>query len=152
MGVWKCCLPWCAPAEGKALTPPPPPPHELEIEAPIRFRQPSPLHDIQEEEAEIDEVVEEDWQNEEGSRPIALKSSLKKNRETVQSQSPTLSSRGGKKRQKSRSGSGSISSEVSTSTISGSGKMQAEQGTIGDLQKYHNRYLRNRRHTLANVR
>uniref|UniRef100_A0A1B6E622 Phosphodiesterase n=1 Tax=Clastoptera arizonana TaxID=38151 RepID=A0A1B6E622_9HEMI len=30
--------------------------------------------------------------------------------------------------------------------------MQAEQGSIGDLQKYHNRYLRNRRHTLANVR
>lgn len=31
-------------------------------------------------------------------------------------------------------------------------KMQAEQGSIGDLHKYHNRYLRNRRHTLANVR
>lgn len=31
-------------------------------------------------------------------------------------------------------------------------RMQAEQGSIGDLQKYHNRYLRNRRHTLANVR
>ena len=31
-------------------------------------------------------------------------------------------------------------------------KMQAEQGSIGELQKYHNRYLKNRRHTLANVR
>ncbi|KAL5275785.1 hypothetical protein ACFFRR_001563 [Megaselia abdita] len=31
-------------------------------------------------------------------------------------------------------------------------KMQAEQGSIGDLQKYHGRYLKNRRHTLANVR
>lgn len=31
-------------------------------------------------------------------------------------------------------------------------KMQAEQGSIGDLQKYHTRYLKNRRHTLANVR
>jgi len=30
-------------------------------------------------------------------------------------------------------------------------KMQAEQGSIGDLQKYH-KFLRNRRHTLANVR
>ncbi|XP_070067338.1 3',5'-cyclic-AMP phosphodiesterase isoform X4 [Drosophila virilis] len=30
--------------------------------------------------------------------------------------------------------------------------MQAEQGSIGDLQKYHSRYLKNRRHTLANVR
>lgn len=32
------------------------------------------------------------------------------------------------------------------------GRMQAEQGTLGELQKYHNRYLKNRRHTLANVR
>ncbi|XP_030381461.1 cAMP-specific 3',5'-cyclic phosphodiesterase-like [Scaptodrosophila lebanonensis] len=31
-------------------------------------------------------------------------------------------------------------------------KMQAEQGSICDLQKYHSRYLKNRRHTLANVR
>lgn len=31
-------------------------------------------------------------------------------------------------------------------------KMQAEQGSIGELQKYHSRYLKNRRHTLANVR
>lgn len=31
-------------------------------------------------------------------------------------------------------------------------RMQAEQGSIGDLQKYHSRYLKNRRHTLANVR
>lgn len=32
------------------------------------------------------------------------------------------------------------------------GKMQAEQGSIGELQKYHGRYLKSRRHTLANVR
>lgn len=32
------------------------------------------------------------------------------------------------------------------------GRMQAEQGSIGDLQKYHGRYLKSRRHTLANVR
>lgn len=31
-------------------------------------------------------------------------------------------------------------------------KMQAEQGSIGELQKYHGRYLKSRRHTLANVR
>lgn len=31
-------------------------------------------------------------------------------------------------------------------------RMQAEQGSIGELQKYHGRYLKNRRHTLANVR
>ncbi|CAB3379538.1 Hypothetical predicted protein, partial [Cloeon dipterum] len=40
---------------------------------------------------------------------------------------------------------------VSQSSVGGR-TMQAEQGSIGDLQKYHNRYLRNRRHTLANVR
>lgn len=33
-----------------------------------------------------------------------------------------------------------------------SAKMQAEQGSIGELQKYHGRYLKSRRHTLANVR
>ncbi|CAH2107466.1 unnamed protein product [Euphydryas editha] len=32
------------------------------------------------------------------------------------------------------------------------GRMQAEQGSIGELQKYHGRYLKSRRHTLANVR
>lgn len=31
-------------------------------------------------------------------------------------------------------------------------KMQAEQGSIGELQRYHGRYLKSRRHTLANVR
>ncbi|KAF6198372.1 hypothetical protein GE061_008120 [Apolygus lucorum] len=31
-------------------------------------------------------------------------------------------------------------------------KMQAEQGCIGELHKYHSRYLKSRRHTLANVR
>jgi hypothetical protein len=47
----------------------------------------------------------------------------------------------------------SISSGASTIiNSSGGSTMQAEQGSIGDLQKYHNRYLRNRRHTLANVR
>lgn len=30
-------------------------------------------------------------------------------------------------------------------------KMQAESGSIAELQKYHNKYLKNRRHTLANT-
>lgn len=29
--------------------------------------------------------------------------------------------------------------------------MQAESGSIAELQKYHNKYLKNRRHTLANT-
>jgi hypothetical protein len=45
-----------------------------------------------------------------------------------------------------------IVSQASVGGGSGGRTMQAEQGSIGDLQKYHNRYLRNRRHTLANVR
>lgn len=50
------------------------------------------------------------------------------------------------------SGGGSGGSAVVNTSGSPVPKMQAEQGSIGDLQKYHNRYLRNRRHTLANVR
>lgn len=50
----------------------------------------------------------------------------------------------------------STNSAQTTSSITLSGfllpKMQAEQGSIGELQKYHSRYLKNRRHTLANVR
>ncbi|XP_055841920.1 cAMP-specific 3',5'-cyclic phosphodiesterase isoform X2 [Episyrphus balteatus] len=58
-------------------------------------------------------------------------------------------------------GSGSVASNVnhSSNLVSSNPqsssilpKMQAEQGSIGDLQKYHSRYLKNRRHTLANVR
>lgn len=51
---------------------------------------------------------------------------------------------------------GTVGNQISASAGSASGlllpKMQAEQGSIGDLQKYHSRYLKNRRHTLANVR
>jgi hypothetical protein len=60
--------------------------------------------------------------------------------------------------QTTSTGTGGDSSESVTnlfnSGISGqlSPKMQAEQGSIAELQKYHNKYLRNRRHTLANVR
>ncbi|KAI8128143.1 5'-cyclic phosphodiesterase, cAMP-specific 3' [Lucilia cuprina] len=42
--------------------------------------------------------------------------------------------------------------QSSSSQLLPASKMQAEQGSIGDLQKYHSRYLKNRRHTLANVR
>ncbi|KAK6634777.1 hypothetical protein RUM44_000024 [Polyplax serrata] len=53
--------------------------------------------------------------------------------------------------------SGAASTVVSTCAVGGggsaSGKMQAEQGSIKELKSYQtNRYLRNRRHTLANVR
>lgn len=45
--------------------------------------------------------------------------------------------------------------QETSSTISGetspSSKMQAESGSIAELQKYQNKYLKNRRHTLANT-
>ncbi|KAK9881730.1 hypothetical protein WA026_017251 [Henosepilachna vigintioctopunctata] len=157
VGVWKCCLPWCAPAEGKAQTSSPPTPPEPASEAPTRVRQPSPLHDIQEEETDL--LVDEEFNPElvdeaKDIKPTGLVLGYKKNWKIVRSASPTLSIRSGRKTHKSRSVTSSTSSEVTSSTISVpvSGKMQAEQGSIGDLQKYHNRYLRNRRHTLANVR
>lgn len=46
----------------------------------------------------------------------------------------------------------SVPLSSNTSGLLSQPKMQAEQGSIGDLQKYHGRYLKNRRHTLANVR
>ncbi|EDW27888.1 GL19956 [Drosophila persimilis] len=52
----------------------------------------------------------------------------------------------------STSASALASSHPSNSQLLPTSKMQAEQGSIGDLQKYHSRYLKNRRHTLANVR
>jgi hypothetical protein len=52
----------------------------------------------------------------------------------------------------------SSTSSESESTVRESGgdsvspnKMQAETGTIAELQKYQNKYLKNRRHTLANT-
>jgi hypothetical protein len=59
--------------------------------------------------------------------------------------------------QLSLSSSASSDSESSVATVQNSGesvspnKMQAESGSIAELQKYHNKYLKNRRHTLANT-
>lgn len=52
----------------------------------------------------------------------------------------------------STSGSGIISILSGITGHISPNKMQAEQGSIAELQKYHNKYLKNRRHTLANVR
>lgn len=154
VGVWKCCLPWCAPAEGKAA--PPTPPAEVIPESPPRARQPSPhLQDIAEEDSEEETILEEPTT----LQPLgAAKISYKKQRRNVQSPSPTLSAKASRKSQRNRSITSTTSSECSSSgggvssAPAGSAKMQAEQGSIGDLHRYHNRYLRNRRHTLANVR
>lgn len=141
VGAWKCCLPWCGAPEGKPVPPSPPLPP---LDSPPRPRQPSPhLQDIAEEEAEF--LIDEEEQA--TLQPLGGRLSYKKRR-NVQSPSPTLSVKASRKGQRTRSVTSTTSSEASA----GSNKMQAEQGSIGDLQKYHNRYLRNRRHTLANVR
>ncbi|KAK9751454.1 hypothetical protein QE152_g5042 [Popillia japonica] len=146
VGVWKCCLPWCAPAEGKAA--PPSPPVETVPESPPRARQPSPhLQDIAEEDSEDETTLEEPTT----LQPLGARISYKKRR-NAPSPSPTLSAKASRKNQRTRSVTSTTSSECSSSTAPPAGKMQAEQGSIGDLQRYHNRYLRNRRHTLANVR
>lgn len=59
----------------------------------------------------------------------------------------------------SLSSSASSDSETSVTTVHeqdcsdqvSPSKMQAESGSIAELQKHHNKYLKNRRHTLANT-
>lgn len=167
--MFKCCLPWCGSAEPKvdptaiATVPTPSVTAEEEIceSPPIKYPQvPSPhLQDIQEEEQEPSATDDEE---------VCIVSSQNKyyygkkrgRNALAQSPSPTFSTRINKSRKNSnkpraRSVTSTTSSSEVTTVPSGiitAPKMQAEQGSIGELQKYHNRYLRNRRHTLANVR
>lgn len=85
------------------------------------------------------------------NRTVPLVTSI----ETLTQSSSSVGASGG------ASAGGSLASSINntslvSSNLQSSGlllpKMQAEQGSIGDLQKYHSRYLKNRRHTLANVR
>lgn len=163
MGVWKCCLPWCGPAEGKAA-PPSSPPIPQSTDCQPRARQPSPhLQDIAEESDPEDNGADPTNSFNDSSLstttiyPLTSRVSYKKRRSNVQSPSPTLSIKTSRKSQRTRSITSTTSSDSSTPAIATASavvptKMQAEQGSIGDLQRYHNRYLRNRRHTLANVR
>lgn len=96
-----------------------------------------PLHDIVEEDDP--ENIDQD--------SVSSSISLTLRQKICNSPSPNaLPGRERKKKARTRS----VTS--TTSSDSGSHKMQAEQGSIGDLHKYHNKYLRSRRHTLANVR
>ncbi|KAL1464249.1 hypothetical protein WDU94_003914 [Cyamophila willieti] len=109
------------------------------------------LHDIEEEE---DDCYPNDDFLSESSSSLTIKRDIR----FCQSPSPTLSSTLFKteKRPKKKGRTRSVTSTTSSDTCGSAGKMQAEQGSIGDLKSYHNRpqerYLRNRRHTLANVR
>lgn len=112
------------------------------------------LHDIEEEE---DQGNGNDDLLSVSSSSLTIK---KEHQKLCNSPSPTFSSAfikssssSDRKKKKKKVRTRSVTSTTSSDTCgSGSHKMQAEQGSIGDLQKYHNRYLRNRRHTLANVR
>ncbi|XP_049955310.1 headcase protein-like [Schistocerca serialis cubense] len=108
--------------------------------------QPQALHDIVEEEDQLQELsraraVRRGPQQEQQRRQLALSVG------SSPSPPPQLA-RAAKSRPRTRSVTSTTSSDTSTTSC----KMQAEQGSIGDLKSYHNRYLRNRRHTLANVR
>lgn len=109
------------------------------------------LHDIEEEE---DDCYPNDDFLSESSSSLTIRKDLR----FCQSPSPTLSSILFKteKRPKKKGRTRSVTSTTSSDTCGSAGKMQAEQGSIGDLKTYHSRpqerYLRNRRHTLANVR
>lgn len=107
------------------------------------------LHDIEEEE-------DDDYPNDDFLSESSSSLTIKRDLRFCQSPSPTLSSTLFKteKRPKQKGRTRSVTSTTSSDTCgsAGAGKMQAEQGSIGDLKSYHNRYLRNRRHTLANVR
>lgn len=136
-------MPWCGSPEGKPTTPTPP---VEPLESPPRPRQPSPLHDIAEED-----VIFEEEDDERGTiQPLGVRLVSKKRR-NVQSPSPTLSVKTGSRKGQRARVPGNTSGEGNFPSTGGV-RMQAEQGTIADLQKHHNRYLRNRRHTLANVR
>lgn len=103
-----------------------------------------------------DDVDNEEVEEEEEAtiQPLGGRLGFKKRRNVQSSPSPTLKSSRKNQRNQRSTPTGSSGSSANTCTEQGSAgsKMQAEQGSIGDLQKYHNRYLRNRRHTLANVR
>lgn len=122
------------------------------------------LHDIEEE----DDQLEEDPISESSSSLIinkpktslsTLSAGYQQSLQFQQSQLQKCESRKKKRNLRTRSATSSSTSSDNTTTCGSAGissialnRMQAEQGSIGDLQKYHNRYLRSRRHTLANVR
>lgn len=156
-------MPWCGSAEPKVDQTPITPPQEVRESPPRKIPQISPhLQDILEEDIdEFDDLIEEE---EDPGEEVCIVTSYNKyyygkkrgGRSVLLSQSPSptfpshvCGRRGILRSSKSVASPATTSSEQTTPTTT---KMQAEQGSIGELHKYHNRYLRNRRHTLANVR
>lgn len=122
------------------------------------------LHDIEEED---DQLEEDSISESSSSYRKTCSASITCGNSTIVLQSPSsqhqqshhqLQKCDRKKKRGNLRNRSNVSPENSTTCGSGGAtnsalsRMQAEQGSIGDLQKYHNRYLRSRRHTLANVR
>ncbi|CAK1553568.1 unnamed protein product [Leptosia nina] len=180
-GVFRCCVPWCGARTAGAdddyalRDGSPQPEHEqfvapeAIVNSPRPLGQQSPLPGIEEED-------DSDWPLEDAT-DATLTPSYKSTRSSTDT-AYTSSRSSGKKRgfgspssvkicvsaaaRKSNKARKRGSTTVSASPTGQAGdelppqshyvKMQAEQGSIGELQKYHGRYLKSRRHTLANVR
>lgn len=156
-------------------------PAQLQSSASSRHCQPqtSPLPHIEEEEEVTDSNTIpksiEDINSSKESNSVTTSSRLKFLERCISgsgstagggdefSNSPSPRTKINRKQAKGRNRSITSTTSSETGTSSGNivnqpsglqlpNKMQAEQGSIGDLQKYHTRYLKNRRHTLANVR
>lgn len=153
-------MPWCGSAEPKVDQTPITPPQEARESPPKKLPHISPhLQDILEED--FDELDEDQLEEEEEpGEEVCIVASYNKyyygkkrgGRSVLLSQSPSPTYTSGRRGILRSSRSVASSAATSGPTASSILKMQAEQGSIGDLQKYHNKYLRNRRHTLANVR
>ena len=147
----KCCVPCCG-AEPSA--------HDNKQES---IRNPSlpsllPIQQLQDIEEEEDNQLDHlELLDQQISSSTPLRREKKQRRQFANvfnnSPSPTFSVTTPVKATKHKVRTRSVASTTSSDTSGGSvNKMQAEQGSIGDLKSYHNRYLRSRRHTLANVR
>ncbi|CAG5039895.1 unnamed protein product [Parnassius apollo] len=181
-GVFRCCVPWCgartaAPADDAdyALRETSPQPSHEEyvipepvISSPRPIGQQSPLPGIEEEddsdwplEDATDSTLTPSYKSTISSTDTVYTSSRSsgKNRSYGSPSSVKICiSAAARKYNKARKrGAGAV---VLPQGQGGEdpppqllhGRMQAEQGSIGELQKYHGRYLKSRRHTLANVR
>lgn len=151
--MFKCCLPWCGSAEPKV--------DQATISPPSEIRESPPRKHQQQVSPHLQDILEEEQDQQIAEAEVCIVSSYNKyyygkKRRNVLVQSPSPTCVSGRKNSKPRNR--SVTSSTTTTTTSSEPtsvsipKMQAEQGSIGELQKYHNRYLRNRRHTLANVR
>lgn len=145
-------------------------PPEPIISSPRPLGQQSPLPGIEEEddsdwplEDATDATITPSYKSTRSSTDTAYTSSRSSGKKrsfgSPSSIKICVSSAAWKSSKARKRGSGAVSVGASPSAQAGEeaaqplhGKMQAEQGSIGELQKYHGRYLKSRRHTLANVR